>query len=67
MITKEYGKNFAYGTYSLTCDYCLETTEEGFESFYDAVEHAEKSGWGREYVRGEWHNACPECKGAGEK
>ncbi len=55
MISKEYGMT------KLVCDCCGEKVE-GFQTFYDAVDYAEKNGWGREYSNGEWQNTCPVCQ-----
>ncbi len=59
MISKESGKFWLY------CDYCPEPdlpNEHAFDSFYDAVEFAEKNGWERRRENNEWVNICPECQ-----
>ncbi len=55
MIDKQYGK------FVVMCDYCANAEIKEFEEFNDAVEFAEKNGWGRAHKDGEWINICPDC------
>jgi len=47
----------------LECDVCGET-EEGFDTFYDAVEFKrdKTNGWRSTNINGAWHDMCPNCK-----
>ena len=56
-----------YDCFVLICDFCANSEIEKFDEFYDAVEFAEKNGWGREKKGDEWLNMCPDCtEGGGE-
>ncbi len=61
MITKE------YGFFSLFCDSCIDAAVDDFERFSDALDYAERNGWGRIKEDGEWINLCPECIKSGGK
>jgi hypothetical protein len=51
----------AYGSYFLTCDICLNSAEEKFDNFDDAVDYKKSNGWRSEKKYGEWLDICPEC------
>jgi len=59
MIDKQYGR------FILMCDFCANSEVAVFDEFNDAVEFAEKNGWGRKRKGGEWLNICPECMEGG--
>lgn len=55
MISKEYGK------YTLICGICGAGTDEEFETFQDAVDAREDSGWKSKKINGEWADVCLDC------
>lgn len=63
MIERD-GKIFVLG-----CDVCGETAPELFDSFHDAVDYKQPSGWRSqkccdEWERIYWEDICPECQNA---
>jgi hypothetical protein len=52
----------AYGSYFLTCDICLNSAEEKFDSFDEAVKYKKDNGWKSQKKYGEWQDVCPDCQ-----
>lgn len=58
-------KNDGFNNFDLCRDICGEETNEGFDSFYEAVEFKKNksNGWiSKKDSKGQWKDICPDCQ-----
>jgi hypothetical protein len=49
----------------VTCDYCEDEFNTGYDDFFNAIEYVKNQGWKivKDIKQDEWYHYCGECKG----
>lgn len=58
-------KNDGFDNFDITCNICGAETNEGFDSFSEAVawKKDKANGWkSRKNAKGQWEDVCPDCQ-----